>query len=58
MEPTARILLRFEVQGQIIGKENISFKGFDMTKMIYIELKGAAVDDYGLAADTVDFREV
>lgn len=43
VKSTARISLPFEVQAQVVGKENISFKEFATTKIIYIELRAVAV---------------
>ena len=42
----------------VVSKSNLSFKEGGGTKMLYIDLKATAVDEYGLRADTEEFTEV
>ena len=58
VESIARISLPSEVITQVVSKSNLSFKEGIGTKMLYVDLIAAAVDEYGVVADTEEFTEV
>ena len=58
VESIARIALPFELITQIVSKKNLSFREGGGTKMLYVDLKAAAVEEYVVVADTEEFTEV
>ena len=58
VESIARIARPFELITQIVSKNNLSFREGGGTKMLYVDLKAAAVEEYGVVADTEEFTEV
>lgn len=58
VESVARIPLPIAVQTQVVSKTNLSFREGGGTKMIYVDLKAAVVEEYGVVADSDAFREV
>ena len=58
VESVARILLPFAVQLQVVSKHNQAFRKSGGTKMLYVDLTAAVVEEYGVVADTDAFTEV
>ena len=58
IDSIARIALPFEVITQRVSKNNLSFREGGGTKMLYVDLKAAAVEEYGVVAYTEEFTEV
>ena len=58
VESIARIPLPFAVMTQIVAKNNLSFREGGGTKMLYVDLRAAAVVEYGVVADEDEFTDV
>lgn len=52
VESVARISLPFALQSQVVSKHNPAFRESGGTKMLYVDLKAAVVEEYGVVADT------
>ena len=55
VESIVKISLPFEVITQVVPKSNLSFKERSGTKMLYVDLKAVAVNEYGVVTDTEEF---
>ena len=58
VESIARIPLPFAVMTQIVAKNNLSFREGGGTKNRYVDLRAAAVVEYGVVADADEFTDV
>lgn len=58
VESIARIPLPFVVQTELVSKKNLAFREGGGTRMLYVELRAAEVEEYGVVADTDAFTDV